>query len=303
MVVLGTKPEFFNAVWVKNEWSRYLAMMQDDKSKHLIPCFKYLDAYDIPKEFKNLQALNMEDVTFYKNLNENIKRAVNVKSIPVITNTENAKNVEPLLKRAFMFLEDGDWKSANEYCEKVLDIVPENAQAYLGKLMVELKVNSKDKLKDVATSFENKVNYQKIVKFGNESLIAELKGCIENINNRNKKTKKQQEEKKLIAKQKRKKRKKIAIVIPTSILSIALCVFLVIGIIIPKNKFKEITAISAIAKYAFTRISASSKRIFNTKLPPAEFCESSIAWAKMKLGPGSSMIGFTPFKNKKYYVV
>ena len=30
MVVLGTKPEFFNAVWVKNEWSRFLAMMKKD---------------------------------------------------------------------------------------------------------------------------------------------------------------------------------------------------------------------------------------------------------------------------------
>ena len=28
MVVLGTKPEHFNAVWVKNEWSRYLALVK-----------------------------------------------------------------------------------------------------------------------------------------------------------------------------------------------------------------------------------------------------------------------------------
>ena len=27
MVVLGTKPEYFNAVWVKNEWSRYLSLV------------------------------------------------------------------------------------------------------------------------------------------------------------------------------------------------------------------------------------------------------------------------------------
>ena len=33
-------------------------------------------------------------------------------------------NTSPLLKRAYMLLEDGDWSSANEYCEKVLDIDP-----------------------------------------------------------------------------------------------------------------------------------------------------------------------------------
>ena len=29
MVVLGTKPEYYNAVWVKNEWSRYLALIKN----------------------------------------------------------------------------------------------------------------------------------------------------------------------------------------------------------------------------------------------------------------------------------
>ena len=42
-----------------------------------------------------------------------------------------------------MFLEDSDWKSAVEYCEKVLDLDPECAEAYLGKLMAELHVKKK----------------------------------------------------------------------------------------------------------------------------------------------------------------
>ena len=32
-----------------------------------------------------------------------------------------------------MFLEDKDWASANEYFDKVLDINPENCEAYAGK--------------------------------------------------------------------------------------------------------------------------------------------------------------------------
>lgn len=49
--------------------------------------------------------------------------------------------------RAFMFLEDGNFDEADEYCEKVLDIDPENAQAYLGKLMAELRVETQDRIK------------------------------------------------------------------------------------------------------------------------------------------------------------
>ena len=40
-----------------------------------------------------------------------------------------------------MFLEDGDWNSANEYCEKVLDMDSEDPSAYLGKLLSELGDN------------------------------------------------------------------------------------------------------------------------------------------------------------------
>ena len=33
MLVVGSKPEYFNAVWVKNEWSRYLKIMKKDRKK------------------------------------------------------------------------------------------------------------------------------------------------------------------------------------------------------------------------------------------------------------------------------
>ena len=65
--------------------------------------------------------------------------------------TEQNANVASLLERAFMFLEDGDWRSAEKYCERVLDIYPKCAGAYLGKLMVELRVNKSEKLKDCTT--------------------------------------------------------------------------------------------------------------------------------------------------------
>lgn len=47
----------------------------------------------------------------------------------------NSGNVSPLLRRVFLFLEDKNWQEADEYCEKVLDLDPENAMAYVGKLM------------------------------------------------------------------------------------------------------------------------------------------------------------------------
>lgn len=190
MVVLGTKPEFFKAVWVRNEWSRYLALIKQGQKKMLIPAYKDMDPYDLPEEFSHLQAQDMSKLGFMQDLIRGIKKIAEAdtpKSTVVketVISGGNA-NTAPLLKRAFMFLEDCDWNSANEYCEKVLDIDPENASAYLGKLLSELRVSKQESLKDQAEPFDHNNNYQKAVRFADEKLKAALTGYIEHINTRN----------------------------------------------------------------------------------------------------------------------
>ena len=193
MVVLGTKPEYFNAVWVKNEWSRYLALIKNGAKKVLIPAYRDMDPYDLPDEFSHLQALDMSKLGFMQDLIRGIKKIAQADTPKTTVVKETVisggnANTAPLLKRAFMFLEDGDWNSANEYCEKVLDIDPENAEAYLGKLMAEQRVKKQDKLKDCDVPFDNSNNYQKVVRFADEKLKAALTGYIEHINTRNENT-------------------------------------------------------------------------------------------------------------------
>ncbi len=191
MVVLGTKPEYFNAVWVKNEWSRYLALVkQSGGKKIIIPAYRDMDPYDLPEEFSHLQAQDMSKLGFMQDLLRGIKKLVqdNTRKATaketVIINGGNA-NTAPLLKRAFMYLEDGEWDSADEYCEKVLDQDPENAWAYLGKLMAELHVCKQDALCDQAEPFDGYNNYQKVLRFADDKLKVVLTGYIEHINTRN----------------------------------------------------------------------------------------------------------------------
>lgn len=190
MVVLGTKPEFFKAVWVRNEWSRYLALIKQGQKKMLIPAYKDMDPYDLPEEFSHLQAQDMSKLGFMQDLIRGIKKVAQsdepkatVVKETVITGGNN--NTAPSLERAFMFLEDGDWGSANEYCEKILDIDPKNAQAYLGKLMAELHVRKQENLQDQAAPFDGYSNYQKAIRFADDSLRTVLTGYIDFINNRN----------------------------------------------------------------------------------------------------------------------
>lgn len=196
MLAIGTKPEYFTAVWVKNEWSRYLKMMKNDRSKLLIPCYKDMDAYELPEEFAHLQAQDMSKIGFINDIVCGIKKVIDkdepkasaaktqTAAVPVGNPTANS-----LIKRAFIFLEDGEWQSADEYCEKALDIDPENAQAYLGKLMAELKVRKREELKNCAQPFDGSNNFQKVVRYGNEQLRTGLLNSVHYIKERNEQTK------------------------------------------------------------------------------------------------------------------
>ena len=190
MVVLGTKPEYFNAVWVKNEWSRYLALIKNGAKKMLIPAYRDMDPYDLPEEFSHLQAQDMSKLGFMQDLIRGIKKIISVDEPKpavketVVVNSAGA-DTSPLLERVFLFLEDGRWQDANIYCEKVLDIDPKNAEAYLGKLMAELNVRSRNKLADCELPFDDRENFGKVIRFGDERMESEIRGYIAHINERN----------------------------------------------------------------------------------------------------------------------
>ena len=186
MVVIGTRPEYFNAVWVRNEWSRYLSLISSGARKTLIPAYRDMDPYDLPEEFSHLQAQDMSKLGFMQDLIRGIRKIVSTDA-PQPTAKGNPAadqgqgNTASLLKRAFLFLEDGDFKEANEYCDRVLDMEPECAEAYLGKLMAQWEVRRQEELAECGSSFENNNDYQKILRFGDEKLITTLKGYIGEI--------------------------------------------------------------------------------------------------------------------------
>lgn len=190
MVVLGTKPEHFTAVWVKNEWSRYLSLIRNGEKKMLIPAYKDMDPYDLPDEFSHLQAQDMSKLGFMQDIIRGIKKiagepAAVEESKPQSKKPQYTANAAPLLERAFLFLEDCDWESADEYCEKVLDLEPKNAQAYVGKLMAELECSCFEALSEQDEPFDELNNFKKAIRFGDDDLRSKLQDTIKTINDRN----------------------------------------------------------------------------------------------------------------------
>ena len=147
MVVLGTKPEYFNAVWVKNEWSRYLALVKKSKGKKmLIPAYKDMDPYDLPEEFSHLQAQDMSKLGFMQDLIRGIKKIIAAESpkkaekeTVIVQQGGGSTNVNAQIQRGYMALEDHEWEKADGFFEEALNLNPKCAEAYIGKLLVKNK--------------------------------------------------------------------------------------------------------------------------------------------------------------------
>ena len=146
MIVVGTSPENLNAVWVKNEWSRFLAMMRKDKSKLLIPCYRDMDAYDLPEQLAVLMSYDMGRIGFIQDLIRGVskvlyaekqKEAPQKKETVVIQQSGGGPNVQALLDRGNMALEDEEWENAADFFNRALDMDAKCGEAYLGMFLVE----------------------------------------------------------------------------------------------------------------------------------------------------------------------
>lgn len=159
MVVLGTKPEYFNSVWVRNEWSRYLALIKNGAPKVLIPAFRDMDPYDLPEEFSHLQAQDMSKLGFMQDLLRGIKKIAgapvehNAPAESVPANNEAASNVQALLDRGYMALEDEEWESAGRFFDEVLNFDAKNSMAHLGCALTEMQLPSIEMLKKWRLSY------------------------------------------------------------------------------------------------------------------------------------------------------
>ena len=194
MLVIGTKPEYFSAVWVKNEWSRYLALMKTDRKRLLIPCYRDMDPYDLPEELSNLQSQDMGKIGFIQDLIRGIQKVIHAEQSrekapapqaqPAAAGTVNPTAIG-LLKRARVFLEDRDWKSALEYADRVLDIDVETAEAHLIKLMADRRVQKEDGLAAGERPLTDSGDYQKALRYANPELKKKLISWNQTILDRN----------------------------------------------------------------------------------------------------------------------
>lgn len=179
MLVIGTKPEYFNAVWVKNEWARFLSLMDDaNGKKYIIPCYRDMDAYELPDELLSFQAQDMGKIGFVQDLLRGIdklfdRRTVVSEQKPTYT-TAPSVNVAALLKRCELLISDKNYNKASELLDDVLNNDPENAKAYALLATIDLGYEKESDLEKSSTPLTNNNNYRYALKFADDAYRMQL---------------------------------------------------------------------------------------------------------------------------------
>lgn len=147
MLVIGTKREYFDAVWVKNEWSRFLGLIKEGKEKTVIPVYKDISPYDMPDEFQYLQAQDMGKIGYIQDIVHGVKKLLE-KPVKVTKGVAapQANRIDPekAVKLGFMALESGKWAEASTHANNAIKVDPDNAQAHLCALMAKNKIKTKE---------------------------------------------------------------------------------------------------------------------------------------------------------------
>ncbi len=180
MLVVGTKPEYFNAVWVKNEWLRFLALIEDNKDKVMIPCYREMDAYEIPEELAVFQAQDMGKIGFAQDLLHGIQKILTrFEEKKAISKSKesgsiNHNDIETLRKRAYVYIEDDNKEDAKKLFERILNADSENADAYIGMLVLEIDVKKAEDIPRYGKDISKSAYFKTALRYADESQKATL---------------------------------------------------------------------------------------------------------------------------------
>ncbi|MCR5596695.1 MAG: TIR domain-containing protein, partial [Lachnospiraceae bacterium] len=167
MLVIGTRPEEFQGIWVKNEWIRFLERIAEGDECTLIPCYKEMSPYELPQEMVNIQSLDISKIGFMQDITDALERLIKGTSTAQVSDVPMG-NAVGLRKRAYIFLEQGEFAQADRYFERALDIDPEDSECYWGKLLAGMSCRSEEQLCNILTPISGKNDYRVALKFANE---------------------------------------------------------------------------------------------------------------------------------------
>lgn len=159
MLVIGCNPQNYSSVWVKNEWSRFLELREQDHGKVIIPCYKNCSAYELPRELAAFQALDMNKIGFLQDVVSGIMKIVRVET-KTERNAESESQIDRLCKNARTFYDLGQREKAEQIYRELTDNYPDDYRGWWGFAWVktnQFQTYSREIYSEVKGNAENAI--------------------------------------------------------------------------------------------------------------------------------------------------
>ena len=149
MFVIGTRPEYFEAAWVRNEWFRYLELIQKDEGKVLIPVFQGMKPEkDLPAELRSFQAYNLDTLGYIQDLTD-VAYKITGRQRNVQNSGALQTDVREYIIRGSEAIKKKDWDLAQEYFAAAAELKPGESEVWWGMLRIstgDFRVDFKEPL-------------------------------------------------------------------------------------------------------------------------------------------------------------
>lgn len=179
MLVVADKAEQLQARWVKNEWIRYLAMMDRDSERTIVPVFYQMSPYDFPPEIPMVQGQDMERLGAMQDLAKNVlalcrKAPEKVRLMTGLGEEKAVFDLDNALSRIRTLLEDGDFEAVAQRLAEVLKRKPESGEAWYCQLLLTNRACGwRELMRSGCCWFEDEM-FVKARKYGGDALQREL---------------------------------------------------------------------------------------------------------------------------------
>ena len=169
MLVIGTLKEYFNSTWVRSEWRRFLDRIDLGDEKLLLPLFRNAD--DLPDEFKNrfIQGYPMEGPYML-----DVKTRIN----QIIQKGPGGGEEDPEIVLARIYIMQGEYQEAKNVLNDKLKKQPKNAEIWLLKAMIGLRIREESDFSRVEQPLSENVEFMTALDFAAGEFRERLEGYL-----------------------------------------------------------------------------------------------------------------------------
>lgn len=173
LITVADTADSFLTSTSKNIWKRFFDEYNGSAEKEIISVLSGIDTNDVPFELHKLAVVDYDKEDAENVLLELIKNSVIDSQHKEFIESEQQDehreyNISRLLKRVTVFLDDGEWDIAEEYCTHVLDIEPDNSIARVGRIMAQKKLHKEEELSSCDAPLTDIPDYRFAIRFADD---------------------------------------------------------------------------------------------------------------------------------------